>query len=290
MLCILTRFERNLHALYQHVLWDNEHEHYFHICFSLAHMNSSSLHPWPVLRGLLLELSSYEVPKVVDRVGLIVDWELSSQQNFSDKMRIAAYRPRIDTAYEQLQDEERVRVAYIIAGELASRGLGEKIDASLRAIGWRIQNGNLAPDSEPVYELFFPKQSQHDAYVEIRRILQTAAQSILIVDPYIDQTMLTLLTTSLRPQMAIRLLTSKLPEDFEIEVKKWRAQHPKIDLEVRTTKAFHDRFIVIDESECWHVGCSIKDAGNKAFMLSKIEDGGNCRALVAQIEASWQDF
>jgi hypothetical protein len=252
-------------------------------------MNSSSLHPWPVLRGLLLELSSYEVPKVVDHAGFMVDWALSSQQDYSDKMRIAAYRPRIDAAYEQLQEEEKVRVAYIIAGELADRGLGEKMDASLRAIGWRIENGKLAPDSEPVRELFFPKQSQHDAYVEIRRILQTAAQSISVVDPYMDQTMLTLLTTSLRPKMAIRLLTSKLPEDFEIEAKKWRAQHPEIALEVRTTKAFHDRFVVIDEGECWHIGCSIKDAGNKAFMLSNIEDEGNCRALVAQIEVSWQE-
>jgi hypothetical protein len=252
-------------------------------------MNSSSLHPWPVLRGLLLELTSYEVPKVVDRAGLIADWTLSSQKDYSDKMRIAAYRPRIDAAYEQLQDEEKVRVAYIIAGELANRGLGEKMDSSLRAIGWRIENGKLAPDSEPVYELFFPKQSQHDAYVEIRRIFQTAAQSISIVDPYMDQTMLTLFTTSLRPQMTIRLLTSKLPNDFVLEAKKWREQHLEVTLEVRTTKAFHDRFVVIDEGECWHIGCSIKDAGNKAFMLSKIEDAGNSHALVAQIEASWQE-
>ena len=252
-------------------------------------MNSPSLHPWPVLRGLLLELSSYEVPRVIDRAGLMVDWTLSSQQGFSNKTRIAAYRPRIDTAYEQLQEEERVRVAYIIAGELADHGLGEKMDALLRAIGWRIENGKLAPDSEPVYELFFPKQSQHDAYVEIRRILQTATQSISIVDSYTDQTILRLLTTSLRPQMAIRLLTSKLPEDFEIEAKKWRAQHPEIALEVRTTKAFHDSFIVVDEGECWHIGCSIKDAGNQAFMFSKIEDEGNRRALAAQIEASWQE-
>lgn len=233
--------------------------------------NSFSLHPWPVLRGILLELSSREVPEVIDRAGLRVDWTLSSQQDFSNKMRIAAYRSRIDTAYAQLQEEERVRVAYIIADELASRGLGEKMDASLRAIGWRIENGKLAPDSESVRELFFPKQSQHVAYVEIRRILQTAAQSISIVDPYMDQTMLTLLTTSLRPKMAIRLLTSKLPDDFEIEAKKWRAQHPEIDLEVRTTKAFHDRFIVLDEAECWHIGCSIKDADNKAFMISIVK-------------------
>lgn len=252
-------------------------------------MKLSLLHPWPVLRGLLLELSSYEVPKVVDRAGLKVNWTLSSRNDYSDKMRIAAYRPQIDAAYEQLQEEESVRAAYVVAGELASRGLGEKLDAALRAVGWRIENGKLVPDSASVRELFFPKQSQHDAYVEIRGILQTVAKSITIVDPYIDQTMLTLLASSLQPEMTIRLLTSKLPADFWLEAKAWLAQHPRVALEVRTTKEFHDRFIVIDELACWHIGCSIKDAGNKAFMLSNIEDEGNCRALLAQIEASWQE-
>jgi hypothetical protein len=203
-------------------------------------MKSSSLHPWPVIRGILLELSSYEVPKVVDRAGLKVDWTLSSQRDYSDKMRIAAYRPRIDTAYEQLQDEESVRAAYVVASEIASRGLGEKLDVALLAIGWRIENGKLAPDSAPVRELFFPKQSQHDAYVEIRGILQTATKSITIVDPYMDQTLLTLLA-SLQPGMTIRLLTSRLPIDFGLEAKAWLKQHPGIALEVRTTKEFHDR-------------------------------------------------
>lgn len=251
-------------------------------------MKSSSLHPWPVIRGILLELSSYEVPKVVDRAGLKCDWSLSSQKDFSDKMRIAAYRPRIDAAYEELREEDGIRAAYVVADELAIRGLGEKLDAALRVIGWRIENGKLVPDSAPVRELFFPKQSQHDAYVEIRGILCAAAKSITIVDPYMDQTMLTLLGSLLKPEMSIRLLASKLPADFGLEAKTWLAQHPQVTLEVRTTREFHDRFIVLDDLSCWHVGSSIKDAGNKAFMLSNIEDEGNRHALLVQIEASWQ--
>ena len=247
-------------------------------------MSSSELHPWPVLRGILLELSSYEVPKVIDRTGLKVDWTLSLEKNYSDKMRIAAYRPRIDAAFEALREDESV-----LAGELASRGLSEKLDAVLRAIGWRIENGKLSPDSAPVRELFFPKQSQHDAYVEIRGILQRTVKSITIVDPYMDQTMLTLLASSLQPEMAVRLLTCKLPPDFRLEAKAWLAQHSRVNLEVRTTKEFHDRFIVVDELECWHIGCSIKDAGNKVFMLNRVEDERNRHALFVQIDASWQD-
>lgn len=254
----------------------------------ISDMKSSALHPWPVIRSFLLELSSYEVPKVVDRAGLKVDWTLSSQKDYSDKMRISAYRPLIDTAYEQLDEEESVRTAYVVASEIASRGLGEKLDSALLSIGWRIENERLVPNGTSVRELFFPKQSQHDAYVEIRGILQTATKSIAIVDPYIDKTLLTLLTSSLQPEMSIRLLTSNLPTDFGLEAKAWLAQHPWATLEVRTTREFHDRFVVINELAFWHIGCSIKDAGKKAFMLSKIEDESNCRALLKQIEVSWK--
>lgn len=252
-------------------------------------MNSSTLQPWPVIRGVLLEqLSSYEVPKVIDRAGLSVDWTLSEKQNYSDKMRINAYRPRIDSAYAELTEEDGIRVAYVLADELATRGLGEKLDAALRAIGWRIDNGKLAPDAEPVRELFFPKQSQHDAYVEIRCILQTATKLITIIDPYIDQTILTLLASSLQPEMTIRLLTSKVPIDFSLEANAWREQHSGVTLDVRKTREFHDRFIVLDDIACWHVGASIKDAGSKAFMLSNIEDEENRSALLFHLQASWK--
>ena len=251
-------------------------------------MESSNLHPWPVIRGVLLELPSYEVPKVVDRAGLKLDWALTTQENYSDKMRIAAYRPRIDAAYDGLSEDEQLRAWYVVADELALRGHGEKLDAALRAIGWRIEAGKLMPDTAPVRELFFPKQTQHDAYVEVRSILQTALKSIAIVDPYLDHTTLTLLASALQPGMVVRLLTSKLPADFMLEAKAWLAQYPRVTLEVRTTKEFHDRFVVVNELFCWHVGCSIKDVGIKAFMLSAVEDGGNRTALLAQIEGSWQ--
>ncbi len=58
-------------------------------------------------------------------------------------------------------------------------------------------------------------------------------------------------------------------------------------LEVRRSTEFHDRFIVVDDNKCWHVGTSIKDAGNKAFMLSEVEDSANRTALITQLSTSW---
>ena len=251
-------------------------------------MEQSTLHPWPVVRGILLELSSYEVPKIADRAGLKVNWALTEKKDYSDKMRIAAYRPRLDAAYNDLSEEDQLRAVFVMAGELASRNLAEKLEIALKAIGWCLEGGRLVPKAADVRELFFPKQSQHDAYVEIRRILQSSSTSVFLVDPYVDQTLLTLLTAALKPGMTIHILTAKLPDDFVLEARAWQAQHADVSLEVRTTREFHDRFIVIDERVCWHIGCSVKDAGYKVFMLSNVEDDSNRSALLAQIEKSWK--
>lgn len=250
-------------------------------------MLTSELNPWRVLRSIVLELNSYEVPKVIDRAGIAVDWMLTTQKDYSDKMRITAYRPRIDAAFDELNEEASLRVCFIVTEELVKRGHSEQLDSALRAIGWRLNEGRLFPDSTDVKELFFPKQSQHDAYFKIRAVLQASSKSITVVDPYVDQSVLKLLASALQPAMLVRVLTSKIPPDFANEMKPWRAQYSDTTLEVRTTREFHDRFIVLDESICWHIGCSIKDAGNKAFMLSKIEDEGNRASLLKQIDESW---
>jgi hypothetical protein len=113
------------------------------------------------------------------------------------------------------------------------------------------------------------------------------ANRIEIVDPYIDQSILALISTCTRPGMNIRILTSRFPTDFALEGGRWLAQHTTVRLEARTTKKFHDRFISLDDTSCWHVGCSLKDAGNKAFMLSELEDNDNRMVLLAQIAKSW---
>ena len=64
-------------------------------------------------------------------------------------------------------------------------------------------------------------------------------------------------------------------------------QYPNVTVQVRTTKDFHDRFIVLDGTVCVHVGASIKDAGKRACMVSRIEDAGNRDAMLTQLNESW---
>src|ERR1700683_3092962 len=251
-------------------------------------MQRTDLDPWRVIRGMLSRLRSYDVPDVIERAGLSVDWSISAKQDWSDGTRFAAYRPRIDAAYDALaSDDDRLRVSFMVAHQLAERGLADELNKALGEIGWKIQDAGLTPADSPVRELFFPPQRQHDAYVEIRAILQKATTDVTIVDAYIDESILTLMTACVRPEMTVRLLGAKLQGDFSLESKKWIAQNAGVTLQVRTTRKFHDRFIVLDTKECWHIGCSIKDAGNKAFMLSKGDDDDNRIALIAGIEKTW---
>ena len=106
--------------------------------------------------------------------------------------------------------------------------------------------------------------------------------SIIVIDPYLDGTIFELLKTVADAINSFRLLTYKISPDFQLEANKFVSQY-NVSLEVRQSKDFHDRFVILDNHECWHIGASIKDAGAKAFMLSRVEDERNRNALVTQL-------
>ena len=65
------------------------------------------------------------------------------------------------------------------------------------------------------------------------------------------------------------------------DITKFNAQYPK--LSIKTTTNFHDRFLIIDKAEVYHIGASIKDAGKKSFGITKIEDKNLVKSLVNKV-------
>lgn len=246
------------------------------------------LHPWGVIAALVFEMDSDQVIELVSLTGLPVDWSVSGKEGYSHATRKRAYRPRVDTAFSELKEADALRVAWVAASELIER-FPEK-EAELRdclgVIGWTFDGGVIRPSSTTVAELFFPTGSEHDAYVRLREIIQSAKSSVTIVDPYVDTSILMVLGTS-QACLDIRILTHKLAADFTLESQKFVQQHKPKSFEVRRTREFHDRFIILDSSRCYHVGASIKDAGLRAFMVSQVQDPENVRALLKQVEDSW---
>jgi hypothetical protein len=238
---------------------------------------------------MMQELSSDEICRIIGLSGLQVDWNLTKDQSYSHSTRKRAYLPKIQNAYKELSDDKKLAAAWIVAEEIRriDNALVLKINHRLSLIGWEIGNNGLTTHNLQVREIFFPTGKQYDAFVEIRKIIQQAIKAIYIIDPYIDNTMFQLMTSNLSTQLKVRFLTFHLSRDFTLAACKFISQYNHFQIEVRKTNEFHDRFIICDDTFCYHIGASIKDAGNKAFMISKLEDVNNVNALLLQFQESW---
>lgn len=168
-----------------------------------------------------------------------------------------------DSAYQTMHVDATVASAAVL-------------QSAVKQLRWKLKDPN---------QVFLPAGSQHDAYIELRKIVQLAANEILIVDNYVDDTLWQLLT-NLLPGVKIRILTSKMKGDFQLEAKKFAAQHGN-PVEVRQTGNYHDRFIIEDAQRCWHIGASIKDAGSKAFAFSEMLEPSVVNFIRTNVEASW---
>ena len=116
--------------------------------------------------------------------------------------------------------------------------------------------------------IFFDGQI-YDAYSIIIDIIKKANNKILIIDNYIDDSILKMLTKK-KNNVEVIILTSNKSNIQNIDIQKFNKEYPI--LKVAKTNKFHDRFIVLDNEEMYHLGASIKDLGKKCFGINKIED------------------
>ena len=123
-------------------------------------------------------------------------------------------------------------------------------------------------ETEFKQSIFFDGQI-YDAYSLIIDIIKRAKQKILIIDNYIDDSILKMLSKK-NKDVEVVILTSQNCNLTKLDISKFNKQYPT--LKVSRTNKFHDRFIVIDNKDLYHIGASLKDLGKKCFAISKIED------------------
>ena len=104
---------------------------------------------------------------------------------------------------------------------------------------------------------------------QIGTLNRKAMKKILIIDNYIDDSILKMLTKK-NKNVEVVILTSNKSNIQQIDVQKFNKEYPT--LKIAKTNKFHDRFIIIDNKEMYHLGASIKDLGKKCFGINKIED------------------
>ncbi len=122
--------------------------------------------------------------------------------------------------------------------------------------------------SEFKQRIFFEGQI-YDAYHLVIDIIKQAKEKILIIDNYIDDSILEMLTKK-NKNVKVIILTSDKSNISKLDIQKFNKEYPI--LEIAKTNKFHDRFIVIDSKELYHVGASLKDLGKKCFAISKMAD------------------
>ena len=119
----------------------------------------------------------------------------------------------------------------------------------------------------PVEGIFFDGQI-FDAYVQIVSLIKQAKHSIVLIDNYIDETTLTMLSKR-DTNVTATIYTRQLNQQQQLDLQRHNQQYPPID--IRTTQRNHDRFLIIDDV-VYLFGASLKDAGKKLFAYIKMQE------------------
>ena len=118
----------------------------------------------------------------------------------------------------------------------------------------------------PTHGIFFDGQI-YDAYNFVSKVIRSAKKSIILIDNYIDETVLTHFTKRSK-NVTVNIYTSKISSRLQLDINKFNSQYAP--LEIKQFSKSHDRFLIIDEETIYHIGASLKDLGKKWFAFSKM--------------------
>ena len=121
-------------------------------------------------------------------------------------------------------------------------------------------------DIKPSQGIFYDGQI-FDAYKFASDLIKSAKDSITLIDNYIDDTTLTLLSKN--QDIDITIYTHTISKQLKLDLQKYNSQYKPI--KIKNFKDSHDRFMIIDEKEVYHIGASLKDLGKKWFAFSKFD-------------------
>ncbi|MFH6958535.1 ORF6N domain-containing protein [Flavobacterium aquidurense] len=107
-----------------------------------------------------------------------------------------------------------------------------------------------------------------DAYAFVSDIIRTAKSSIILLDNYVDDTVLNILGKR-NNNVTATIYTKNISNQLRQDVQRYNSQYPRIEIEIFSDA--HDRFLIIDETELYHIGASLKDLGKKWFAFSRMD-------------------
>ena len=146
----------------------------------------------------------------------------------------------------------------------------DKIEIKQLETDQKIEEIFKALDSDKLHSekgIFYNGQV-FDAYTFVSDIIRDAKSSIILLDNYVDDTLLTLMGKR-NANVTALIYTKTISNLLRLDLQRYNSQYPPIDIEIFSNT--HDRFLIIDNSELYHIGASLKDLGKKWFAFSRMD-------------------
>jgi hypothetical protein len=186
------------------------------------------------------------------------------------------YRVKSQRGTQFRQWANKVLKEYLLRGYSINqrlKDLEEKVDAKLvqheRQLDYLTDKVDFfVRTSLPPVEGIFYNGQIFDAYKFAADLIRTAKKSILLIDNYVDESVLLMLSKR-GIGVTATIYTHTISNQLNLDIQKHNSQYPRI--EVKTYKQCHDRFLIIDDTDVYHIGASLKDLGKKMFAFSKLD-------------------
>jgi len=137
-----------------------------------------------------------------------------------------------------------------------------KVDEKFEQLFNALEDKSIKPEQG----IFYDGQI-FDAYKFVCDLIRSATHRIILIDNYVDESVLTLLSKR-EAGVTTKILTNSIGKALALDIEKFNRQYPAID--VQTFKSSHDRFLIIDD-DIYHIGASLKDLGKRWFAFSKMD-------------------
>jgi hypothetical protein len=225
------------------MLSDEEKKELVTNCDRLRRLKHSSSNPYSFTEQGVAMLSAVLKSKIAVDVSIkIMDAFILMRHFISENLKVS----------QRFEIIEKKQIEYQLESD-------KKFDIIFEAM----ENNKLPPKQG----IFFDSQV-FDAHKFVSDIVRSAEKSIVLIDNYVDDTVLTLFSKR-KQGVALKILTKNLSKQLQLDTQKFNEQFPPA--EIIEFNHSHDRFMIIDDSDLYHFGASLKDLGKKWFGFSKMD-------------------
>ena len=221
------------------------------------------------------ELEANSTCSILEHMGNDGLQKYSTKYYNLDVILSVGYRVNSINATRFRQWANKVLKEYLLKGYAVNQRfeiLENKIDKKFAEQDAKIEHLNKQVDffvrtSLPPTEGVFHNGQIFDAYKFSTDLIKSAKKSLVLIDNYIDESVLLMLSKR-NAGVTADIYTSQVTQTLKLDLQKHNRQYPPINIHKHTTS--HDRFLIIDNTEVYHIGASLKDLGKKLFAFSKL--------------------